>query len=369
MVGESIPGCILQIYALLNGGTVSVSTVSSVCVSAMTTGFSSASISYTYDVDPQKRDERPDFYGYVPDGGARTAIFICMIVNSTLLLLVRAFSAAMLMIVKKRWFVIYWSVDMGMYLAYKVAREDFHYWVPIEGALGLFISLLVRVVNKTVTDFTGVLQFRGDAELGGLYWTANMFLALGSSFACVWVGRGGKLEFTLVGMATGLWILSFGIFMGLMKKKYRQGFWSTKTGREWAMDFFIKGEDDFAKQNIFGCNPKQWVAIREDVKKWVQKRWWTWDEEKPEWFDEAFVARVPLDMLPEEERQQRKSRMGRGSRGVGGGVRELRQTFARGKGGRSRGKGGRGRGAEGRDEFEEALKDARQLARRVQPVS
>jgi len=30
------------------------------------------------------------------------------------------------------------------------------------------VSLLLRVVVKTITDFTGVIQFRADAELGGL---------------------------------------------------------------------------------------------------------------------------------------------------------------------------------------------------------
>ena len=40
---------------------------------------------------------------------------------------------------------------------------------------------------KTITDFTGVIQFRHPNEHGGLYWTANLFLALLASF----VGGGG----------------------------------------------------------------------------------------------------------------------------------------------------------------------------------
>jgi len=47
MVCESIPGAILQLYVLLKkSDTVSPETVGSVIVSAMTTGFSSASISF-----------------------------------------------------------------------------------------------------------------------------------------------------------------------------------------------------------------------------------------------------------------------------------------------------------------------------------
>ena len=47
MICESIPGSILQLYALFNDkGLISRATVGSVIVSAMTTGFSSASISF-----------------------------------------------------------------------------------------------------------------------------------------------------------------------------------------------------------------------------------------------------------------------------------------------------------------------------------
>jgi len=92
-----------------------------------------------------------------------------MILNSALLLLIRSFSAAMLMLTKKRYLVMYMAGDMALYLLQKVARGDFHYWMPVDGALGLFVSLVARVGVKIVTDFTGLIHFRGDAELGGLY--------------------------------------------------------------------------------------------------------------------------------------------------------------------------------------------------------
>jgi len=46
MICESIPGCVLQLYVLLKVRNVSRTTVGSVLVSAMTTGFSSTSISF-----------------------------------------------------------------------------------------------------------------------------------------------------------------------------------------------------------------------------------------------------------------------------------------------------------------------------------
>ena len=230
-----------------------------------------------------------------------------MMLQSALLLLIRSFGAAMLMLVKKRYFAMFMAGDVAVYLLQKVARGDFHYWFPLDGAFGLFISLLLRMIVKTITDFTGVIQFRGDAELGGLYWTANIFLALLASYVCLWVGGAGRVEWILVGDASGAFTLSFGLFLMLMKKRYRRTFFSTRTGCDWAMDFFLKADDDAGKQHIFGCNKKQWAGIRGKVKEWVLNSWWRWDEEKPEWFTESWIAKVPLDFIPKEAKEVAKA--------------------------------------------------------------
>ena len=254
-------------------------------------------------MDPQKRKETPDFYGYIPDGGSRTVIFGCMLLNNALLLLIRSFGAAMLMLAKKRYLAMYLAGDMALYLLQKVARGDFHYWMPIDGAFGLFMSLVMRVGIKTVTDFTGLVQFRCDAELGGLYWTVSLFLALLASLVSVWVGDGGRVEWTMVGAASGAWVFTFGLFFLLMKKEYRGTFFTTRTGKQWAMDFFLKAEDDSGKQNILGCNTKLWVDIRPLVKYWVQDGWRKWEADKPEWFTEVWIAKVPPDMVPSDAKQ------------------------------------------------------------------
>jgi len=49
MVCESIPACCLQVYAILQSRDGSRQAVVSVAVSALTTGFNSASISFDYD--------------------------------------------------------------------------------------------------------------------------------------------------------------------------------------------------------------------------------------------------------------------------------------------------------------------------------
>jgi len=110
--------------------------------------------------------------------------------------------------------------------------------------LGLLTSLLARVAAKVTCDFTGVVQLRADAELGGLYWIVNMFLALLASFESVFVyyedteevelittGQNStafeieeRVAWTLVGSLSGEWVVVFAVFLLLMKKGYPRTF-------------------------------------------------------------------------------------------------------------------------------------------------
>jgi len=307
--------------------------------------------SYDFDTDPVKRKETPDFYGYIPDEGiARPLLLVCMTLNSALLLLLRSFSAAMLMLVSKRYLVAYMAGDMALYLLQKVARGDFYYWIPVDGAPGLFMSLVMRVIIKTITDFTGVVQFRGDAELGGLFWTMNMFLALLASFGSVFVyyaDTGEEVElittgqnstafeieervaWTLVGSLSGAWVVVFGVFLLLMKKEYRCTFYTTLTGKQLTMDFFLKGTEDAVKKNVVGRNKAQWWAIREDVKEWVQANWWRWKEEKPEWFDLSWQSKVPKEWITDVEERARLDEVRKRRGSVVGSVKQLVNVFAK----------------------------------------
>jgi hypothetical protein len=111
--------------------------------------------------------------------------YICMVVNSTLLLLLRSIGAALLMLADTKIFVAYMAGDQLLYLLQKLVRGDFHHWAPIEGVVGLAVSFLLRVIMKTLTDFTGVLQFRGAGELGGVMWLWSMCLALVTPWVAV----------------------------------------------------------------------------------------------------------------------------------------------------------------------------------------
>jgi hypothetical protein len=55
------------------------------------------------------------------------------------------------------------------------------------------------------------------------------------------------------------------------------------------------------KSDVIAINKKKWEPIKEPVKEWVQENWWTWKEEKPGWFTDAWIAKVPDDFIPAEE--------------------------------------------------------------------
>jgi hypothetical protein len=99
---------VLQLAALVknmreNDGAYSKVALGSIIVSACTTGFTAATISFDFDVSPHRRRDEPAFYGYIPDSaGRRTAIFLCMIMNGALLLLLRSLSTALLLMVEVR---------------------------------------------------------------------------------------------------------------------------------------------------------------------------------------------------------------------------------------------------------------------------
>ena len=65
---ESIPGGLLQAYVFINSPEKTVFFMISILISPLTTGYSSAMISFDMDVSVSNRKEVPLFYGYIKDG-------------------------------------------------------------------------------------------------------------------------------------------------------------------------------------------------------------------------------------------------------------------------------------------------------------
>ena len=106
MFAEAIPGVIIQLMAIAStpdGEDISKAALFSIAVSALTTGFASASISYDFDTNVDMRNVEPAFYGYVPaKARKRTLVFASSLLFSAGMLTIRCATIVMLWMVDGR---------------------------------------------------------------------------------------------------------------------------------------------------------------------------------------------------------------------------------------------------------------------------
>ena len=161
---ESIPGCVLQLYAWLNSPEEAGKlALASIGISALTTGYTSAMIAFDMDLDAERRKTQARLYGYVPDdNGLRGRAFKLMTLISALHNLSRSVGCALIVASPngKNLLAIFLGVEMAIYLLFKIARNDFFYFLRIDGPLAVVIALFERVFAKIILDFTGCLHMR-----------------------------------------------------------------------------------------------------------------------------------------------------------------------------------------------------------------
>jgi len=271
--------------------------------SALSAGFIGSTLRYDYDTDPDKRDQGPNFYGYLPSSSTkRTLVFLSMIIFSAMLLLVRGLTLVLLGLTGGRQLVfIFLFADLGFYLFVKIARGDFSYWIPVEGYfLQVVTSLLARVVVKVIMDFTSIVQFRHPNEVGGFYWSFTLALNFATLPFAVWLygerlGRGDlvyqkSLNAALI-LLPSIMCMTL-IFFFNISSSYRKTFLSLKRGKDIAVKAF-KEENDFLKATmVFNTSRKYWMSIEEEVRAWVEANWTLWEEERPPWYTEELRAKV-----------------------------------------------------------------------------
>ena len=97
------------------------------------------------------------------------------------------------------------------------------------------------------------------------------------------------------------WLISFVLFLLLINRDHVSTLLGTKTGKRFTVEAFQMG-DDYQKRKIFFVNRRHWSSIRPEVKEWTNKNLATWIEKetRPDWFNPAFVSRVPHDFFPRE---------------------------------------------------------------------
>ena len=135
----------------------------SIAISALTTGFTSALISFDKDVDVLGRKNQPAFYGYLPDYHAtRGRCFFLMMIMSALHNLSRSIGCALLAASSSGKMNLFFFLggEMIIFLVWKILRRDFFYWVRIEGPLAFLLAFFNRILIKIIVDFSGCLHMR-----------------------------------------------------------------------------------------------------------------------------------------------------------------------------------------------------------------
>jgi hypothetical protein len=323
MFAEAIPGVIIQLMAIAtNVGDVSDAAWVSLSVSALTTGFASATISYDFDTDPVKREQVPDFFGYVPANPTKRSItFVSMMLFSAGMLVIRCMTIVVLGLLGGRWVFSYVGADLGLYLLVKILRKDFWYWMPVGGNIEILSSILCRMTVKVVTDFTSIVQFRHPNEIGGIYWMFGFVMTMGSlPFAIILAEKGDvadkrlKLAWAVAGSVIPFAFVSFLIFLLSTERKYFGTFFSLQRGKDLTVQRFRDSSDEASKaDSIFTNSKHHWESIEEEVKAWVNANWDRWEEEKPKWFENGMRARVPVEYIPESGDARRRENVRRAS--------------------------------------------------------
>mmetsp|Transcript_3124 Transcript_3124/g.6299 ORF Transcript_3124/g.6299 Transcript_3124/m.6299 type:complete len:652 (+) Transcript_3124:124-2079(+) len=325
MFAESIPGFVVQLSAIAYGSSVSFAVVSSLALSSISVGVISAMVSYEYDVDPKARYRSPAFYGYVPDESQnRSIIFVLMTILSSSVLFIKSSTLVLLAFSFGGMYLSAFIVaDVACFISYKCFKGDFYHWLPL-GNISLLGSILVRVMMKTITDFTAIVDFRIPFELGGVYWSFNFFatlimLPISVNFYESEYGKSfvqGVSLWTCSLVTISLAMLSFSGVVYYTKDEHRNSFWSSQTGVEYCKFLFDDGaeeEDDYIRADaVFSCSREKWRGIEDEVRNWIAEKWDEWRKEEPIWFDEAMQASIPIEFIPSDEdrktmREKRKT--------------------------------------------------------------
>ena len=131
--------------------------------------------SFDFDTSIERRGNEPEFYGAIPDGRGGSIVFVCMILNSALLLLVRSSSTALLMTMDKKYALYYAVGDQAVFFFQRWMRNDIHSFFNVDGWVGVvFGDFVSQFMFKITTDYTGLAQLRGPAALGGCWWSFSM---------------------------------------------------------------------------------------------------------------------------------------------------------------------------------------------------
>jgi hypothetical protein len=165
MMWESIPGAVLQTYAIISRfeGREWVQIVS-LFASALAVGAISSRMSYYLDIGVNLRSMNGHFYGYVPDSmRGRSFILVAMMMMSSSQLLARALAYSLIAVrFGNKYAILAVVLEVCVFFLYKLARRDFYYHnlAKVKGVMRVVTSFYVRLLGKIIADFTSFMHAR-----------------------------------------------------------------------------------------------------------------------------------------------------------------------------------------------------------------
>jgi hypothetical protein len=111
------------------------------------------------------------------------------------------------------------------------------------------------------------------------------------------VEEGLAFAWKVLGIFIPSTVILFAVFFFSIEKKYWGTFYSLQRGKDLTIKSFREGSDAGKTRYAFLTSKHHWKAIEGEVRAWVETNWERWEEEKPEWFDDAMRARVPVDYI------------------------------------------------------------------------
>ena len=223
--------------------------------------------------------------------------------------MIRCLTIVLLGMIGMNWALAYIGLELVLFLAVKIFRGDFWYWLPLGGNAEIVSSIVARILVKLVTDFTSIVHFRHQYELGGMYWSFGFVITMASLPVAITIfaSQGGaasvvSLAWILFYILISSTVVMFCIFFINIEKKYRHTFYSTERGNDLSIRKFRESKEDASKAHfIFKRSKHHWKSIEEEARSWVQSNWSRWEEEKPKWLDENMKARIPVEWIPTRE--------------------------------------------------------------------
>ena len=121
-----------------------------------------------------------------------------------------------------------------------------------------------------------MVQFRHPNEVGGAYWLFGLLLTMGSLPVSIFIAspyvdeKAIDIASFIVKYFIPITTICFAVFFLNIESKYWHTFWSTEEIKDMSMAFFLEGQSDAMKFEVFRNSRHHWVSIEGQIKKWVE---------------------------------------------------------------------------------------------------